>query len=82
MHFPLTWLYWSETQSQCSFSLDQSQCGRIPVIPNTRKVPHSEVYKNEQTVTIDCKVGYTSETKTIKCKDGEWQTPLPACRRE
>ncbi|XP_031641398.1 complement factor H isoform X2 [Oncorhynchus kisutch] len=59
---------------------DQSQCGRIPVIPNTRKVPHSEVYNNEQTVTIDCKVGYTSKTKTIKCKDGEWQTPLPACR--
>ncbi|XP_031641421.1 complement factor H-like isoform X2 [Oncorhynchus kisutch] len=63
-----------------SAQTDQSQCGRIPVIPNTRKVPHSEVYNNEQTVTIDCKVGYTSETKTIKCKDGEWQTPLPACR--
>uniref|UniRef100_A0A4W5KLQ8 Complement factor H n=1 Tax=Hucho hucho TaxID=62062 RepID=A0A4W5KLQ8_9TELE len=60
--------------------IDQPQCGRIPVIPNTKKVPHSDVYNNEQTVTIDCKDGYTSEKTTIKCKDGEWQTPLPACK--
>ncbi|XP_036834646.1 complement factor H isoform X3 [Oncorhynchus mykiss] len=83
---PSTGGWWGEatctegTWSGILECIDQSQCGRIPVIPNTRKVPHSEVYKNEQTVTIDCKVGYTSETKTIKCKDGEWQTPLPACR--
>uniref|UniRef100_A0A8C7PFW1 Complement factor H n=1 Tax=Oncorhynchus mykiss TaxID=8022 RepID=A0A8C7PFW1_ONCMY len=84
---PSTGGWWGEatctegTWSGILECIDQSQCGRIPVIPNTRKVPHSEVYKNEQTVTIVCKVGYTSETKTIKCKDGEWQTPLPACRR-
>uniref|UniRef100_A0A8C7PF84 Complement factor H n=1 Tax=Oncorhynchus mykiss TaxID=8022 RepID=A0A8C7PF84_ONCMY len=83
---PSTGGWWGEatctegTWSGILECIDQSQCGRIPVIPNTRKVPHSEVYKNEQTVTIVCKVGYTSETKTIKCKDGEWQTPLPACR--
>ncbi|XP_031641405.1 complement factor H isoform X9 [Oncorhynchus kisutch] len=83
---PSTGGWWGEatctegTWSGILKCIDQSQCGRIPVIPNTREVPHSEVYNNEQTVTIDCKVGYTSETKTIKCKDGEWQTPLPACR--
>ncbi|XP_042178396.1 coagulation factor XIII B chain-like isoform X5 [Oncorhynchus tshawytscha] len=83
---PSTGGWWGEatctegTWSGIVECIDKSQCGRIPVIPNTRKVPHSEVYNNEQTVTIDCKVGYTSETKTIKCKDGEWQTPLPACR--
>ncbi|NP_001117882.1 complement factor H precursor [Oncorhynchus mykiss] len=83
---PSTGGWWGEatctegTWSGILECIDQSQCGRIPVIPNTIKVPHSEVYDNEQTVTIDCKVGYTSETKTIKCKDGEWQTPLPACR--
>nr|XP_046156060.1 coagulation factor XIII B chain-like [Oncorhynchus gorbuscha] len=82
---PSTGGWWGEatctegTWSGILECIDQSQCGRIPVIPNT-KVPQSEVYNNEQTVTIDCKVGYTSETKTIKCKDGEWQTPLPACR--
>ncbi|XP_045543842.1 complement factor H [Salmo salar] len=83
---PSTGGWWGEatctegTWSGILECIDQSQCGRIPVIPNTKKVLHSEVYNNKQTVTIDCKVGYTSEKKTVTCNDGEWQTPLPACK--
>ncbi|XP_038858788.1 complement factor H-like isoform X7 [Salvelinus namaycush] len=82
---PSTGGWWGEatctdgTWSGILECIDQSQCGQFPVIPNT-KVPHKEVYNNKQTVKIDCKDGYTSEKKTIKCKDGKWQTPLPACR--
>ncbi|XP_041696461.1 complement factor H isoform X1 [Coregonus clupeaformis] len=66
--------------SGISKCIDKSKCGRIPVIPNTIKVTHQEVYNNQETVQINCKDGYSSENMKMQCENGEWQGLLPDCK--
>lgn len=67
-------------------AIDDTVCGKPPVIPNGKLTGGHTVYVADSTVTVNCEEGFLAQVQNFICLNGEWNsrgTPLPdVCKSE
>lgn len=53
-------------------TLEEKQCGEIPVIPNGEVSAERKPYKKGERVQIRCNEGFQAQVLSLRCLEGEW----------
>ncbi|XP_071342395.1 complement factor H isoform X14 [Trachinotus anak] len=52
--------------------IEESSCGKLPVIPNMKVTSGRDDYEKGASVQIICEEGYTAQIETLTCLEGKW----------
>ncbi|KAM3620376.1 uncharacterized protein V6R79_022250 [Siganus canaliculatus] len=52
--------------------IEETECGDIPVIPNSKMTPPTTASKNEESFPIVCNDGYEPQVQSLVCQNGNW----------
>ena len=66
--------------------LEESKCGKIPVIPNGEVPATPSVYQENDSVDIVCQHGFNAQVSKLTCHRGQWNSNSvqlnEVCKRE
>lgn len=66
-------------------SLEESKCGKIPVIPNGEVLARERVDPEDER-RITCEQGFVAQVYTLTCREGQWSSGQfqlnDVCKRE
>lgn len=54
-------------------TLEEKQCGEIPVIPNGEVSAELRPYNEGERVQISCNEGFQAQVLILRCWEGEWR---------
>ncbi|XP_075901175.1 complement factor H-like [Nelusetta ayraudi] len=63
--------HWIGFSGQC---IDNTTCGKPPVIPNGRLTDGQHVNKEDSTVAVICEEGFMAQVQNFTCTKGEWSS--------
>lgn len=55
-------------------AIDDTVCGKPPVIPNGRLTDEQHVNKEDSTVAVVCEEGFIAQVQNLTCTNGEWSS--------
>lgn len=54
-------------------TLEEMQCGEIPVIPNGEVSAQRKPYNSRESVQIRCNEGFQAQVLSLRCWEGDWR---------